>query len=585
MSTRSSRPPSRKQESELQLALRHLRGAFLGVALVSAMSNILMLTGALYMLQIYDRVLPSRHVPTLIALTVLAAALFVALGLFDVIRSRILIRMASRLDETLSERVFGAIVRMPVKIGAKNDGLQPSRDLDTIRSFLSGSGPIALFDLPWLPLYIAICFAFHFWIGITALIGAIILVIVTVMTEHLTREPTKTVSDLAKSRIGLLDASRHNAETILSMGMARRLTGKWNALNQRYLLAQQRANDVGGGFGAVSKVLRLMLQAAVLAVGAYLVIGQQATAGIIIAGAILSARALAPVDLAIANWKGFVAARQGWARLNSVLQMIPESTDPMPLQAPHQRLVLENASVCPAGSAKFVVQDASFALNAGDGLGIIGPSASGKSSLARLIVGVWPAARGRVRLDGAALSQWPAELLGASVGYVPQHVELIEGTVADNIARFEPNADPGLVIEAAVTAGVHELIVNLPDGYETQVGEHGAMLSAGQAQRIALARALYRDPFLVVLDEPNSNLDAEGEEALTQAILAVRRRNGIAVVIAHRPSAIAAVDLLLVMEGGRMKAFGPKDDVLAKVLARPITSRTLKAVPDTRDAS
>lgn len=579
------RPPAPKQASELYSALRHMRGAFLGVALISAMSNVLMLTGAIYMLQIYDRVLPSRHVPTLIALSVLAACLFIALGLFDFIRSRILIRMASRLDETLCERVFETIVKMPLRAGTKNDGLQPSRDLDTIRSFMSGSGPIALLDLPWIPFYIAICFAFHFWIGVTALIGAVILVLITLMTEVRTREPTKTVSDLGKARIGLLDAARQNAETILSMGMARRLIGRWNDLNRRYLIAQQRANDVGGGFGAASKVLRLTLQAAVLAVGAYLVIGQQATAGIIIAGAILSARALAPVDLAIANWKGFVAARQSWARLNSVLTLIPQSAGPMPLQSPCRSLALESAAVCPAGSPKIVVQDVTFMLKAGDGLGIIGPSASGKSSLARMIVGVWPPARGRVRLDGAALNQWPPDLLGAAVGYVPQHVELIEGTVAENIARFEPDAEAGLVIEAAVAAGVHELIVNLPDGYETQVGEHGAMLSAGQAQRIALARALYRDPFLVVLDEPNSNLDAEGEEALTQAIQAVRRRGGIVVVIAHRPNAIAAVDQLLVMENGRMKAFGQKDEVLAKVLARPIGPRTLKAVSDTRDAS
>jgi ATP-binding cassette, subfamily C, bacterial PrsD len=319
-----------------------------------------------------------------------------------------------------------------------------------------------------------------------------------------------------------------------------------------------------------------------LAVGALLVIGQEATAGVIIAGSILGARALAPVDLAIANWKAFMAARQGWGRLNQLLMALPAMTAPMALEAPTRTLVVENVSAAPPGEQKIVVADVSLKLEAGHGLGIIGPTASGKSSLSRMLVGVWLPVRGRISLDGAALDQWAPEALGRHIGYLPQGVELLAGTVAQNIARFEENADPNLIIAASKAAGVHDLILSLPDGYETEVGEHGAALSAGQGQRIALARALYRDPFLVVLDEPNANLDSEGDEALTQAILGVRGRGGIVVVVAHRPSAITGVDLILVMNKGRMHHFGAKDEILAKALPRPAGGpRPLQVVPET----
>ncbi len=324
-----------------------------------------------------------------------------------------------------------------------------------------------------------------------------------------------------------------------------------------------------GGLGAISKVLRMLLQSAVLGVGAYLVIIEQATAGIIIASSILTSRALAPVELAIANWKGFIAARQSWRRLNDLFTLMPIDKERLALPRPRGSLVAEHVSGAPPGVAKLVVQDIAFTLKAGQGLGIIGPSASGKSSLARLIVGVWQPARGKVRLDGAALEQWSPEALGAHVGYLPQTVELFAGTVAQNIGRFDEAAAAEEIIKAAKTAGVHELILRLPDGYETEIGENGAALSAGQRQRVALARALYGDPFLVVLDEPNSNLDAEGETALTQALLAVRARGGIAVVIAHRPSALAGVDLVLVMNEGKPQMIGPKDEVLMKVTRPP----------------
>jgi ATP-binding cassette subfamily C protein len=563
--------------SEFAAALAACRGAFVGTALISGMSNILMLTGAMFMLEIYDRVLPSRSMPTLIGLVVLAGGLFVALGILDAIRGRILVRIGGSLDEALSDRVYETLVRSPLRAGNRNDGTQPLRDLDAVRSFLSGLGSVALFDLPWIPLYLAICFAFHPLIGFTALAGAIILIGLTLMTEMLMRAPTRAATEAAIARNGLAEISRRNAEALVAMGMANRIAARWTQINRKYMRSQQQASDLGGGLAAIAKVLRMMLQSAVLGVGAYLVIQQEASAGIIIAGAILSARALAPVDLAIANWKGFVAARQSWQRLNSLLMAIPMRAAPMPLQAPVERLTVESVSGSPPGVPKVVVQDVSFELKAGQGLGIIGPSGSGKTSLARLLVGVWQPVRGNIRIDGAAIEQWSSDALGRHVGYLPQDVELLAGTVAQNIARFEQEADADAVIAAAKAVGVHDLIVRLPAGYDTQVGDQGSALSAGQAQRIGLARAVYGDPFLVVLDEPNSNLDSEGEEALTRAILGVRERKGIIIVIAHRPSAIAGVDQLLMMNQGRAQIIGPKDEVLSKVLQWP---RSLKAVSE-----
>jgi PrtD family type I secretion system ABC transporter len=574
--------PLRQQptSSELAVALRACRQAFLAIGLFSGMSNILMLTGSLFMLEVYDRVLPSRSVPTLVALLILTAGLYGAQGFIDAIRSRILVRIGDSLDEAMSMRVYDAIVRLPLKIGAKGDGSQPMRDLDAVRGFLSGAGPSAFFDLPWLPIYLGVCFLFHTYIGLTALAGAVILVILTIVTEVQTRPPTRSATQFAVARNALLEASRRNAEAITAMGMVGRIARRWGDLNRNYVAATGQASDVVGGLGAASKVLRLLLQSSILAVGAWLVIHQESTPGIIIAGSILGARALAPVDLAIANWRGFIGARQSWERLSRLLGHLPPRTEPMPLQPPVKTLVVQNAAVCPPGEQKIVSQDINFTLTSGKALGVIGPTASGKSSLARMLVGVWASARGTVRLDGATFDQWSQEALGRHIGYLPQDVELFPGNVAQNIARFEDPPNPEAVLAAAQAAGVHELIVNLPDGYETKVGDHGSALSAGQAQRIALARALYRDPFLVVLDEPNSNLDAEGDEALTRAILGLRARGAIVIVVAHRPSAIAGVDYILVMAKGRQQQFGPKEEVLNRVIQpQGAPARALKVVP------
>jgi PrtD family type I secretion system ABC transporter len=562
------------QRSELGDAVRACRSAFVGVGVMSCIINLLYLTGSIFMLEVYDRVLPSRSVPTLVGLIVLASGLYIGQGILDLIRGRILGRIGTSLDEALNARVFDTVVRLPLLVGGRNEGLQPLRDLDNVRAFLGTMGPGAFFDLPWLPLYLAICFAFHVLIGLTALIGAIILVSLTLVTEYMSRQPAREAMGLAARRNDLAAATRRNAEVMVAMGMTGRLTQRWGEANEKYLAGNQRASDVAGGLGAIAKVLRMMLQSAVLAVGAYLVIHQEATAGIIIAGSILSARALAPVDLAIAHWKAFVAARQSWERLNRLLEQMPVRPTPTLLQNPMSRLSVEGVAIAPPGDQKVIVQDVTFELTAGNGLGIIGPSGSGKSSLVRALVGVWQPSRGKVRLDGAALDQWSSDVLGRHIGYLPQDVELFGGTVAQNICRFDSEAKSDAIIAAAKEAGVHDMIIKMRDGYNTQVGEQGAALSAGQAQRVALARALHGDPFLIVLDEPNSNLDTEGDEALTRAVRGARERGAIVVVVAHRPIGIEAVEKILVLKDGRMQAFGPKEQVLAQVLQPRVAAPT-----------
>lgn len=556
-------------KSELKAALDTCRNAFIGVGLISGVVNVLYLTGSLFMLEVYDRVLPSRSIPTLVGLAVLAGGAYVMQGLLDLVRSRILARVGTAIDESLSGRVFDSIIRLPLMRGGGDEGLQPLRDLDNIRGFLSSAGPSALFDLPWLPFYLAICFAFHPLIGLTALVGAIVLVALTILTEFLTRAPTREALALAMQRNDFASAGRRNAEVLTAMGMSGRMAAQWSTANQNYLHQNLRASDVAVGLGTIAKVLRMMLQSAVLGVGAYLVVYQEATAGIIIAGSILSARALSPVDLAIAHWKSFVASRQSWGRLNKLLAAMPAQAEMTALPRPSRSLSVESVSLVPPGDQKIVLTDVAFALQAGDGLGVIGPSGSGKSCLSRVLVGVWTPVRGKVRLDAAALDQWSVESRGGFIGYLPQDVELFGGSIAQNISRFDPDATADDIVKAARQAGVHELILKMRDGYDTQIGEQGHVLSAGQAQRIALARALYGDPFLIVLDEPNSNLDTEGDSALTQAIRGARARGAIVIVVAHRPVAIEGVDKLLVLNEGRVQDLGAKEDILRKITRPP----------------
>ncbi|WP_430516735.1 type I secretion system permease/ATPase [Bradyrhizobium yuanmingense] len=564
-------------------AIASCRTAFLTVGLFSAVLNLLMLTGSIYMLQVYDRVIPSHSIPTLIALSIAVAAAYAMQGLFDLLRQRILTRIGSALHAALWQPVVCNILRGPLRGGA-NRGLQLSHDLDSVRSFLSGLGPTTLFDLPWMPLYLAGCFLLHPYLGWTLVVGAVLLFGIALLTEVLTRAPTRDASRAGAIRGVQLEAGRRNAEIVAALGMEQRLIDRMAAANDDLVAAQQRNADIAGSLGALSKTLRFMLQSALLGLGAYLVIEGLASGGVMIAASIMGSRALAPVELAISNWRPFLGARQAGQRLRAALgKGDAPNPDVAPERAVH-RLTVEQVTIAAPGGTTAIVHNASFSLEAGQAVGIIGPSAAGKATLARALVGIWPIARGEIRLDGATLDQWPAEIRGGMIGYLPQDVELFDGTVAENIARFDPEIDEAAVIAAAKAAGAYEMILKLPKGFEMRIGEAGATLSGGQRQRIALARALYKDPFMVVLDEPNASLDAEGDAALTDAIRRVRARGGIAVIIAHRPAALAAVDLVLTLANGHVQAFGPKDEVLRKSLAaHPAPGgAALQAVPDAR---
>ncbi|MGQ0671324.1 MAG: type I secretion system permease/ATPase [Hyphomicrobium sp.] len=554
----------------VQRAIRNCSGIFLGVGLFSAIINILALTGSVYMMQVYDRVIPSRSVPTLVGLSILMAGLYAANGMLDFFRVRIMSRVGVRIDRELREKVFAAVQMLPLRTRQAGDGLQPVRDLDQIRAFLSGLGPTAFFDVPWIPFYLAIIFMLHPLLGLFSVAGALLLIFLTLLTERKTSAPSRDSARSGSERMALGEAARRNAEVIRAMGLAPHMQRRWDGLNDRFLRDQLQASDASSGIGTITKVLRLMLQSGILGLGAYLVIEGQVSPGAIIAASIVMSRSLAPVETAIAHWRSFVSARQSRQRLIELFRVVEEhETKSVELPKPVKSLQVQGLTVAAPGDNKPIIQNVSFTLAAGEGVGVIGQSAAGKSTLARALVGVWLPMRmgGTVRLDGAALDQWAPDSLGRHIGYLPQSIELFAGTVSENIARFDPAAKSESIVQAAKDAGVHDLIVQLPKGYDTEIGESGSGLSAGQRQRVALARAMYGRPFLVVLDEPNSNLDANGDAALTEAIRSVRSRGGIAVVIAHRPSALAGVDKVLAMANGTVQAFGPKEEVLRKILA------------------
>jgi PrtD family type I secretion system ABC transporter len=544
------------------------------------------LTGAFYMLQVYNRVLASGSVPTLLALSALALGLFTVQGVLDVVRGQLLVRIAGRVDRRLTVPAHAAAIRMPLYGRSTSESLQPLRDVEAIRGFVGGHSLVALIDLPWFPLYLAFVFLLHVWLGWLATFGAVILIGLTLLTEVLTRNMSTAASSAAVKRLAIAEANVRNAEVLRAMGFGRRALDRFEAANAAYLAPYMKLSDTLGVLGSISKTLRMILQSAILGLGAYLVLAGEVTAGAIIAASIASARALAPIELAIANWKVFAAARQSRTRLGAAIAAVPApSFEPLPLPPPAAQLSLEGVTVPVPGKQHIVLNNITFALQAGQGVGIIGPSAAGKSTLARAMIGVWPLARGSVRLDGAALDRWSDDALGRHIGYLPQDVELFAGTIAENISRFAETPDPGAVIAACKAAQVHDMILRMPEGYETPIGDRGSFLSAGQRQRIALARALYLEPFLVVLDEPNSNLDAEGEAALTYAIHGVRARGGIVAVVAHRPSALAAVDMVAVIGGGKLTAFGPRDEVLSRAVKAPAAAAPVPMLSLVKDTS
>lgn len=564
----------RQGPNPVSSAFAPIRAAFLGVGLVSLLINMLMLTGPLFMLQVYDRVLASGSVPTLVVIGILALVLYLFYGFLEGLRGRILARIAQRVDVRLTGLVYRMSNMLPVRLGRRAAQLRPVADLDTIRQFMSGPGPGAIFDMPWLPVYLTIVFLFHPLLGMVALGGGLLIVVCIVLNEVMSRGPVADTGREAAHRAAEVESGQRNSEVVSAMGMDDALADRWQDRNDAYLLSQRKAADRTGFFGTLIKTVRFILQSAILGIGAWLAIKQEITPGVMIAASIMTSRALSPIEQAVAHWRGFVACRQALVRLREVLAAAPSTADMLDLPLPCKMLELEQVACGPFGEPVPFVVNVSFKLQAGDGLGVIGPSGSGKSTLARVLVGAAPALKGNIRYDGADLGQWTSGKRGEFIGYLPQDLQLFDGTIAENISRFRQDAASGAIIEAATLADVHDMIVALPEGYNTVIGRSGRNLSAGQRQRIALARALYGNPFLIVLDEPNSNLDAEGEAALVNAIKTMRERKSIVIVIAHRPSAIATVDKILCLQDGRLTAFGPKDDVLKKVVQPVPAART-----------
>ncbi|MBD3816362.1 MAG: type I secretion system permease/ATPase, partial [Halothiobacillus sp.] len=541
-------PPNQQTPNPLGTFLREYRRVFLAVGAFSMVINILMLMPSIYMLQIYDRVLASMNVSTLVMLTLITLGLYLLMAALEWVRSMTLIHLSNKLDERLSGRVFNAAFTYQLRGRGGNAG-QPLADVNNLRQFITGQGVFAFFDAPWAPIYIAVIFLFHWQMGVLALFGALSLIGLALWNELATRKPLSEANGVAVKAQGMAQSNLRNAEVIEAMGMLTGIRGRWAQLNQRVLRLQTEASSSAGGITATTKFMRIALQSLILGLGAYLVIQNEMTAGMMIAGSILLGRALAPVEQLIGVWKGWINAQGAYRRLNELLKSFPTPQERTPLPRPKGEVRVEGVLAGPPGTTSPVLKNVSFAIPAGTILGVIGPSASGKSTLARMLVGVWPTLAGKVRLDGADIHDWDKLQLGPHIGYLPQDIELFDGTIAENIARFG-TIDPDALMKAAQLAGVHEMILRLPNGYDTPIGDAGQMLSGGQRQRIALARAVYGDPALLVLDEPNSNLDDAGELALVQAILTLKKQGATVVLITHRTNIIGAVDLLLLLKDG-----------------------------------
>ncbi|MFM9941137.1 MAG: type I secretion system permease/ATPase [Hyphomicrobiaceae bacterium] len=567
--------PSSHRSSAFTSIFRKARATFVFAALFSGVINLLALTGSVFMMQVYDRVLSSRSFPTLVALASVTVGLYLFSGVLEFIRARMMVRVGRLADGELRLPVFQRMLEETVR-KSPNVGTQPVRDLDAIRHFLAGPGPFSLFDMPWVPLYVAICYLLHPWLGMLALGSAGLMFLVALINEWTSKIGSTEIATASVRSHVLLEEAHGAAEVLRAMGMQSTFAARWSGIVDDVVRLQSRTADRASIFTSMAKVLRMILQSAALGLGAYLAIRGEITAGTIIGGTIIISRALAPIDQAIAHWRQYAGYRQAKKRLEALLTARGPEPERMTLPAPRGAIAFENVSVLAPTSGVPILQGISFTLPAGAGLGVIGPTGAGKSSLARALVGAWPAAKGAIRLDGAKLEQWQPDQLGRSIGYVPQEVTLLSGTIQDNIARFDANPDPTAVVAAARHANVHDMIVRLPDGYNTRLGAvNGMQLSGGQRQRIALARALYGDPALLVLDEPNANLDGDGEAALLAAMQEARASGRTIIIIAHRPSAIRGVDHLLYLHEGRQLAFGPKDEVLAKI------QRERKAQPAT----
>lgn len=544
----------------VRAALGALLASGSGVVLASAAVNLLMLNGSIYMLQVYDRVLVARSTATLVTVTALMLGLYLVQGVLDGLRQRLMVRLATGFAEDLRAPAHAATMRLAAS-GSARAAAQPEQDVERVRTVLAGSGPTALLDLPFAPLFLALVFAIHPGLGALALGGAAVLVALPILAGRLSRRADATARQAVMRRMLESEAQRRNAETARAMGFDERLRDRSLAAAETAAAGELVAADVGGAFAAAARVLRMALQSALLGFGAWLVVQDAVSSGAILACSVLAGRALAPVDVVIANWRGLTEAREALARLSTTLEPVAMA-ERTRLPAPAARLTVEGLAVTPPSGVRPVVQGVDFALEAGDALAIVGPSGAGKSSIARALVGLWAPSAGAVRLDGARLDQWDPAELGRHVGWVPQSVGFFDGSIAENIARMDPAAPSEAVIAAARAAGMHEAILRTAQGYDTPLGDAHGPFSTGQRQRLALARALYGNPFLVVLDEANSNLDAQGEAALARSIAAARARGAIVVLITHRSGLISACNRLLVVEDGAMKAFGPRDEVV-----------------------
>lgn len=550
---------------ELRQVRRQSRGLYWAVALFSIFTNLLMLTGPLYMLQIYDRVLSSRSVETLIALTLLVAFLYGMMGILDYVRGRVMARVGARFQAALDRRVFDAMVR---RSAVSNDPAAQTglADLESIQRLIASPVSMSAFDIPWTPIFLAGITLFHPWLGILAMSGGAVLIVITWINQSLSRRSLNAAGASTHGASLMANGIRNEAETVRSMGMQDAAFERWKRLRDASLIQSVSANDVNGSFTSLTKTLRLFLQSAMLGLGAYLVLLNELTPGAMIAGSILLGRALAPIELAIGQWAVVQRARLGWARLGELLAAVPPQPAKTELPRPKAKLNVQNLTVLPPGETRGSLRAVSFKVEPGVALGVIGPSGAGKSTLARALTGMWPAAGGYVRLDGAALDQYDTDALGNYIGYLPQRIQLFDGTIAENISRLSTQPDDKLIVAAAKKAGVHDMIVEFPDGYDTRLTSGGGRLSGGQIQRIGLARAMYGNPVLLILDEPNSNLDHPGSEALNKAILEHKQAGGSVMVMAHRPSGIQNCDQLLVLDNGMAKAFGPKDQIMREAV-------------------
>lgn len=558
---------SSQSENNLQAALKACKSSFLSVGFFSFCVNTLMLVPTFYMIQVSGRVVPSSSTSTLLMLTLILTVLLLTLGSLEWVRSRIMVRISNRLDVLLSRDVYRASFKRALQSGGGDATAQSLNDLTSLRQFFTGAGVFAFFDAPWFPIYTVIMFLFHPWFGWMTLACGTVLSILAVVNHRVTGKALASANKENVASNVITTKTLRNAEVIESMGMLETLMNRWAKRQRNVMMLQSQASDKGGVVSSVSKMFRVWSQSLMLALGAYLVITHQINPGLLMAGSLLLGRALSPIDQMIGSWKGFVAAKVQYDRLNKVMNDLKAEPERMPLPAPEGHIQVENIIVTPPGAKAPVLRSVSFVAPAGSIVGIVGPSAAGKSTLVRALMGIWPPQHGVVRLDGADIASWDKQALGPHVGYLPQDIELFEGSISENIARFD-NIDPEKVIEAAQMAGVHEMILMLPDGYDTVIGSAGVNLSGGQRQRIGLARAVYGCPRLVVLDEPNSNLDDVGERALGMALQKLKETGATVFIVSHRPNILTRLDRILVMAGGTVSLYGERDRVIAELAAQ-----------------